>query len=76
VNIFAGIMKCDIVAEGIIKATEQVKVDVPIVVRLTGTNADKAFEMVDAFSKGDAIKRGIKLIVQNDFDKAAEEVVK
>ena len=61
VNIFGGIMKCDIIAAGIIKATKEVKVDVPIVVRLTGTNADKAFKMVDEFAKENADR--VKLIV-------------
>ena len=42
INIFGGIMKCDTIAEGIIKAAKEVHVKVPIVVRLTGTNADKA----------------------------------
>ena len=48
----------------------------PIVVRLTGTNAEKAFKMVDEFSKGEGKKRGVNLIVVSDFDKAADEVVK
>ena len=61
VNIFGGIMKCDIIAAGIIKATKEVKVDVPIVVRLTGTNSDKAFKMVDEFAKENADR--VKLIV-------------
>ena len=51
VNIFGGIMKCDTIAEGIIKAAELVKVDVPIVVRLAGTNAEKAMKMIETFSK-------------------------
>ena len=42
VNIFGGIMKCDIIASGIIKAASEVHVPVPIVVRLTGTNANEA----------------------------------
>ena len=69
-------MKCDVIAEGIIKATEAVKVNVPIVVRLTGTNADKAFKMMDEFSKGEGKKKGLKIHVIGDFDKAASEVVK
>lgn len=42
VNIFGGIMKCDVIAQGVMEATKQVEVKVPIVVRLTGTNAEKA----------------------------------
>jgi succinyl-CoA synthetase beta subunit len=51
VNIFGGIMKCDVIAEGIIQATGQVDVKVPIVVRLTGTNSDKAADMIDKFNE-------------------------
>jgi len=69
-------MKCDVIAEGIIKATSEIKVEVPIVVRLAGTNADKAFKMIDDYSKGEGTKKGMKIIVINDFDKAATEVVK
>ena len=47
VNIFGGIMKCDIVAEGIIHAIEKVDIKVPLVVRLEGTNVEIAREMLD-----------------------------
>jgi succinyl-CoA synthetase beta subunit len=73
VNIFGGIMKCDIIANGVIQAAEQVKVDVPIIVRLTGTNADKAFKIVDEYSKKNKDK--IKMLVISDFDKAATAAV-
>lgn len=69
-------MKCDVIAEGIIKATEEIKVTVPIVVRLAGSNVEKAFKMMDEYSKGEGAKRGLKIIVIPDFDKAATEVVK
>jgi succinyl-CoA synthetase beta subunit len=46
VNIFGGIMKCDIIAEGIIGALKEIEVKWPVVVRLTGTNKDKAVEIV------------------------------
>jgi len=49
---------------------------VPIVVRLAGTNADKAFKMIDDYAKGPGKKNGIKLIVNPDFDGAATEVVR
>jgi len=42
INIFGGIMKCDIVAEGIVKAARELTLDFPIVVRLAGTNSEKA----------------------------------
>jgi succinyl-CoA synthetase beta subunit len=72
VNIFGGIMKCDTIAQGIINASQQVKIDVPVVVRLTGTNADKAFTMLDDFSK---TNKNIKLIVNPSFDSAAKAVI-
>jgi succinyl-CoA synthetase beta subunit len=46
VNIFGGIVRCDLIAEGIIKAVQKVGVKVPVVVRLEGTNADKARELL------------------------------
>ncbi len=66
-------MKCDTIAEGIIKATNEVNVKVPIVVRLTGTNADKAKELMDDFVKKNTGK--VKMIVNRDFDSAAGQVV-
>jgi succinyl-CoA synthetase beta subunit len=74
VNIFGGIMKCDTIAEGIIQATQQVDIKVPVVVRLAGTNADKAFDMLDKFSKENKGKVNIKVV--KTFDGAATEVVK
>jgi succinyl-CoA synthetase beta subunit len=46
VNIFGGIVRCDRVAGGIIEALKSVKVDVPIVIRLQGTNAEEASKML------------------------------
>src|SRR5699024_3602158 len=40
VNIFGGIMKCDVIAEGVVEATKQVGLDIPLVVRLEGTNVE------------------------------------
>ena len=50
VNIFGGIMKCDVIAQGIMNATQQVDVKVPIIVRLTGTNSDIAQKMLSEFA--------------------------
>jgi succinyl-CoA synthetase beta subunit len=72
VNIFGGIMKCDTIAQGIINASQQVKIDVPVVVRLTGTNADKAFTLLDDFSNKNS---NVKLIVNPSFDSAAQSVI-
>lgn len=73
VNIFGGIMKCDVIAEGIIKAAQQVKVEVPIVVRLTGTNADIAFKLMSEFAEKN--KDTLNVVVNKDFDTAANSVV-
>ncbi len=73
VNIFGGIMKCDTIANGIIEAASQVNINVPVVVRLTGTNADKAFTLLDDFSKKN--KDRVRLIVNPSFDSAASAVI-
>lgn len=51
VNIFGGIMKCDIIADGIIKAAKMVDLKVPIVCRLHGTNAKEGKKLLEDFSK-------------------------
>jgi len=67
INIFGGITRCDDVANGIVLACEELKPEVPIVVRLTGTNADKAKKILKStnleFGKtlDDVVKRAIKL---------------
>ena len=73
VNIFGGIMKCDTIAEGIILASQQVQVNVPIVVRLEGTNAEEAQTLINNFNQNN--KGTVKLFVNRDFDKAAQAVV-
>jgi succinyl-CoA synthetase beta subunit len=50
VNIFGGIMKCDVIAQGIIDAAKQVKLNVPLVIRLEGTNVDKGKELLKSSS--------------------------
>src|SRR5690625_7274773 len=47
VNVFGGIMKCDYIAQGIIEATKQFDLEIPLVVRLEGTNVDKGKQMLD-----------------------------
>ena len=51
VNIFGGIMKCDVIAQGVMEAASQVDLKVPVVVRLTGTNADIACDMLGKFAE-------------------------
>ncbi|KZC10540.1 Succinyl-CoA ligase [ADP-forming] subunit beta, mitochondrial, partial [Dufourea novaeangliae] len=68
VNIFGGIMRCDIIAEGIITASKDLNLSVPIVVRLQGTNVNEAKVLIrDA---------QLKVISVDDFAEAAEAVVK
>jgi succinyl-CoA synthetase beta subunit len=68
INIFGGIMRCDIIAEGVVDAAREVGVKVPLVVRLQGTNVDIGKEIL---SKSD-----IKIITAERMDEAAKEVVK
>jgi succinyl-CoA synthetase beta subunit len=67
VNIFGGIVRCDLIAEGIINAVKKVRVRVPVVVRLEGTNADKAREML--------AQSGLKITAASDLTDAARKVV-
>jgi len=73
VNIFGGIMKCDVIAQGVIEAAQQVDVTVPIIVRLTGTNSDKACKMLDEFAVQNKDKLRIEVIP--DFNSAADIAV-
>ena len=67
VNIFGGIVRCDLIAEGIIGAVEEVHVDVPVVVRLEGNNAERGSQLLD--------ESGLKLIAANDLTDAAQKIV-
>ena len=67
VNIFGGIVKCDLVAQGILDALEQVKLDVPLVVRLQGTNAEQAMELLK--------KSTLEIQVAEKLGEAAKKVV-
>lgn len=66
-------MRCDVIAQGIMDAAKLVEVKVPIVVRLAGSNAEIAQDMLEKFVKENP---QINLIVQPNFDKAADEIVK
>jgi succinyl-CoA synthetase beta subunit len=68
VNIFGGIMKCDIIAEGIVTAAHELKLSVPLVVRLEGTNVEKGKEIL--------AKSGLAIISANDLNDAAQKIVK
>jgi succinyl-CoA synthetase beta subunit len=66
VNIFGGIMKCDVIAEGVIAAVQQVKLGVPLVVRLEGTNVEKGRALLE--------KSGLPIITASDLDDAAKKI--
>ncbi|KAF0931555.1 hypothetical protein E2562_005526 [Oryza meyeriana var. granulata] len=68
VNIFGGIMKCDVIASGIVNAAKQVDLKVPVVVRLEGTNVDQGKRILK--------ESGMTLITAEDLDDAAEKAVK
>ena len=67
VNIFGGIMKCDTIAEGVIAAAKEVKLSVPLVVRLEGTNVELGRKLLE--------ESGIDLQTASSLDEAAEKVV-
>ncbi len=68
VNIFGGIMRCDVIAEGVVAAAREVSLSVPLVVRLEGTNVDKGKQiMADS---------GLPIISADDLGDAAEKIVK
>jgi succinyl-CoA synthetase beta subunit len=60
INIFGGIVRCDRVAEGVIQARKNIDVNVPIIVRLAGTNADIAAEMLEKSEMDFAVGHGLK----------------
>ncbi len=67
VNIFGGIMKCDVIATGIIEAAKQIGVTVPLVVRLEGTNVEKGKKML--------AESGLNIIAADGMADAAEKIV-
>lgn len=67
VNIFGGIVRCDMIAEGIISAVAEVGTNLPVVVRLEGNNADLAGELLE--------NSGLNIIAVNGFDAAARQIV-
>jgi succinyl-CoA synthetase beta subunit len=67
VNIFGGIMKCDIIAEGLVQATREMGVKIPIVVRLEGTNVDLGREIIK--------KSGLSIIAATDMADGARKAI-
>ena len=68
VNIFGGIMRCDVIAMGVINAAQAIGLKKPIIIRLKGTNVDEAKKLIEA--------SGFKMIVTDDLDDAATKGVK
>ena len=67
VNIFGGIMRCDVIAEGVVAAVREVGLQVPLVVRLEGTNVDQGKKIID--------ESGLNVISADDLDDAAQKIV-
>ncbi len=68
VNIFGGIMRCDVIAEGVVAAVKEVGLEVPLVVRLEGTNVEKGKEIIRS--------SGLNVIAADDLKDGAQKIVK
>ena len=68
INIFGGIMRCDVLAKGLVEAAREIKINVPLVIRLAGTNYKEGKKVLD--------NSGLKIISASDLGDAAEKVVK
>ena len=67
INIFGGIMQCDVLAQGVVEAAKEINIKVPLVVRLAGTNFKKGKEILD--------KSGLKILSASDLNDAAKKIV-
>jgi succinyl-CoA synthetase beta subunit len=67
INIFGGIMRCDVLDQGVVDAAKEINISVPLVVRLAGTNFKEGKEILDS--------SGLKIISANDLDDAAKKIV-
>ena len=67
VNIFGGIMRCDVIAEGVVQATKEVGLKVPLVVRLEGTNVEEGKKIVE--------QSGLNVITADNLNDAAAKIV-
>jgi len=68
INIFGGIMKCDVIAQGTVDAVKEVGLEVPLVVRLEGTNVEAGKKIIN--------ESGLNVIAADDLDDAAQKIVK
>ena len=67
INIFGGIMRCDVLAQGVVDAAKEINISVPLVVRLAGTNFQEGKEILD--------NSGLELISAENLDDAAKKIV-
>ncbi len=67
INIFGGIMRCDILAQGVVEAAKEIKIQVPLVVRLAGTNFEEGKKILD--------NSGLKIVSASDLSDAAKKIV-
>ena len=67
INIFGGIMRCDVLAQGVVAAAKESNIEVPIVVRLAGTNFEKGIDILD--------KSGLKILSASNLNDAAKKIV-
>ena len=68
INIFGGIMRCDVLAQGVVEAAKEIKIQVPLVVRLAGTNFEEGKKILD--------ESNLKIISAADLSDAAKKIVK
>lgn len=68
VNIFGGIMRCDVIAGGIVEAAKETKINIPLVVRLSGTNFEEGKKILQ--------QSGLNIIAANELDEAAQKIIK
>ena len=67
INIFGGIMRCDVLANGVVEAAREININVPLVVRLAGTNFEKGKDILD--------QSGLKILSASDLNDAAKKIV-
>ena len=67
INIFGGIMRCDVLAQGVVEAAKEIKISVPIVVRLAGTNFQEGKKILN--------NSGLKIISANNLADASKKIV-
>ena len=67
INIFGGIMRCDVLAQGVVDAAKEINLSVPLVVRLAGTNFKEGKEILE--------KSNLKILSASDLNDAAKKIV-